>query len=341
MNNVKNLELNNSTEILNGKILNCECVDDLRLEILPQIKTQKEQWQTKINEIIEQNGYNKTSFAKKCKVSRQAVNGWKNGIIPKNREQFIKIGMAACYNVEQMNFLLTRYGRYSGLYSKNLEDCICIFVLNSEYGENALEIYDEIHNEILKLITNINMKEVNNLTTYKFNEKLSQVKNYDDLEKFIIDNAMMFTYEYYKFYAYVNMFIKSNYTHASNPYELANAQGWSSSLRQSVSNINQKKWGPTRNKIISLGLHLSMDRDQIDNMLELAHMEPLCANNIFESVIIFILEDASLNNMLEKENEDFNPDDLCIYAKRVIEEINIPEVNGFMSEIVEIDKDDE
>ncbi len=138
-----------------------------------------------------------------------------------------------------------------------------------------------------------------------------------------------------KFYSYVWANICANYT--DSVFELAEGQGWSSSLRQCVSAIRQKKWYPTRNKIISLGLHLSMDHEQIDEMLELAHMEPLCAKNIFESVILFILDDASLNDMMNENSDTFDPDDLCRYAREILEKLELPEIELFISELAEID----
>ena len=143
----------------------------------------------------------------------------------------------------------------------------------------------------------------------------------------------MFSFSYHSFYAYVKMFLSANdFGYAGSVSDLAETQGWSSSLRQCVSAIYQGKWYPTRNKIISLGLHLCMDHDQVDEMLELAHMEPLCAKNIFESVIIFILEDAELNDIL---NDD--PDSLCRYAKQVMGELDLPEIDDFLAEVSEID----
>ncbi len=68
-------------------------------------------------------------------------------------------------------------------------------------------------------------------------------------------------------------------------------------------------------------------------MLELAYMEPLCAKNPFESVIMFILEDASLNDMLEVESEFFDPDALCKYAREVLRELELPEIEDFMAEL--------
>ncbi len=80
-----------------------------------------------------------------------------------------------------------------------------------------------------------------------------------------------------------------------------------------------------------------MDHDQINEMLELAHMEHLCAKNAFESVIIFILEDASLNNKLDADSEEFDPDELCRYAREVLEKFDLPEVESFITELPEMD----
>ena len=136
------------------------------------------------------------------------------------------------------------------------------------------------------------------------------------------------------------MWIEMNYQkYSTSVYDMAEGQGWSSSLRQCVSAIRQNKWYPTRNKIISLGLHLSMDHDDIDKMLQLAHMEPLCAKNIFESIIMFILDDASLNNMLDTKSEEFDPDALCKYANEILSKLELPEVASFISELAEIDNE--
>ena len=121
---------------------------------------------------------------------------------------------------------------------------------------------------------------------------------------------------------------------------MAVVQGWSSSLRQCVSAIRQNKWYPTRNKIISLGLHLSMDHEQVDKMLELAHMEPLYAKNIFESVIIFILDTASLNNIFDTESDEFDPDELCKYARKILSELDYPEMDTFISELAGVYEDE-
>ena len=328
------------TIYIKDEISKCEEIEELKERIFPMIRTQQEQWTEKINQIITESGLTKSKFAEVCGVSRVSVNKWCKGAIPKNRDTFLRIGMVAGYDLERMNQLLRRYGQYPALYSKSLEDCVCIFVLERKYGLETLEKYNYILDKIKANIVRDNDEEQEDLATELFDAKLSYVKNEDDLEKFIAENSMMFAMAYHRFYAYVKMHIMANYQEfGGSVFELAEGQEWSSSLRQCVSAIRQKKWYPTRNKIISLGLHLSMDHEQIDEMLELAHMEPLCAKNIFESVIMFILDDASLNDLLDTESEEYDPDDLCRYARKILEDLDLPEVEAFISELPEMDED--
>lgn len=329
---------NFETLYIKDEISRCESLDELKSRIFPMIQSQKEQWKRKVNEIISVNDYSKVKFAELCGVSRVAVDNWCKGAIPKNRETFLKIGMAAKYDLESMNQLIQRYGRYPALYSKSLADCVCIFVLSHDFGTEAISQYDYIMNRIKENIICDGRTEQGDISTEQFDEKLSEVQDEDALEKFIQENVDIFATAYHNFYAYVKLYININYQRfASNISDMAEAQGWSSSLRQCVSAIRQNKWHPTRNKIISLGLHLSMDHEQIDEMLKLAHMEALCAKNVFESVIMFILDDASLNNMLDTESEEYDPDELCRYAREILSELELPEVDAFISELPEMD----
>lgn len=330
-----------NTVFIKEEISKCEDIEELKQAIFPKIRSQQEEWSRKVNDIIEEKKFTKTKFAELCGVSRVSVDKWCKGAIPKNRETFLRIGMAAGFSLEKMNQLLQRYGRYPALYSKSLEDCVCIFVISHEYGEETINKYQYILNRIKEsIIRDDTDSPVVNITTEKFDAKLAEVQCEDELEQFITENIAMFSYAYHKFYAYVKMNISANYmepAYAESVFEMAEVQGWSSSLRQCVSAIRQNKWYPTRNKIISLGLHLSMDHEQIDEMLELAHMEPLCAKNIFESVIMFILDDASLNDILNMESEDYDPDELCNYAREILSSLDLPEVEDFISELPEVD----
>lgn len=333
------------TFFIKDQIARCEDTEELRKVILPMIRTQQDQWIRKINEIVNTSGYSKSGFAELCGVSRVTLDKWLKGSIPKNRETFLRIGMAARYDVRRLDQLLQRYGQYPALYSKSLEDCVCRYVIERYCGRETIAKYQYILQRIRENIVgsgSTDKKDADTLdiATEEFDEKLSEIRDDDELEMFILENSAVFQTAYRKFYSYVMMFILVNYPgFQGSVYELAEGQGWSSSLRQCVSAIRQNKWYPTRNKIISLGLHLSMDHEQIDEMFALAHMEPLCAKNIFESVVMFILDDANLNNILDTESEEYDPDELCRYARDVMLDLNLPEVASFVSELSEIDGD--
>lgn len=316
------------TVSVNNEIYKCDNIEDLKNNIIPQLKSQKEQWGKKINGIINENDYYKREFADLCKVSRVTVNKWCNGSIPKNRETFIRIAMAADYTKEQTNQLLKRYGRYPALYPKSLEDCVCIFVLNNYSGKEKLDKYIYI---LSKIKENFQIpEETRDVTTAKFEEKLSKIQDEDELERFISENIDVFSSAYRKFYTAVRGYIEINYKDLSI-FELSNWQKWSSSLKKTVYDISREKWYPTRNKIISLGIHLCMDHEGIDEWLKLVYMEPLCGKNIFESVIMYILDSA------EKEggiyDTGYDEGELIDYAYDVIEELGINEIEDFTSEL--------
>ena len=82
-----------------------------------------------------------------------------------------------------------------------------------------------------------------------------------------------------------------------------------------------------------------MDYDEINKMLTYAHMEPLCAKNIFESTIMYILQDADLNDVLNIDAEDYDPDRLLSFARETLEKLDIPEIDAFLEELPDLSTD--
>lgn len=86
-----------------------------------------------------------------------------------------------------------------------------------------------------------------------------------------------------------------------------------------------EKWYPQRNKIISLGIHLNLDVDQINEMLELAQMEKLCAKTPFENAIIYALENAKLEDQIHCDGTN----DLCLYVRKILLSLEFEGVEFF------------
>lgn len=311
-------------------------------KLLVSIADQKKNWIQIIKQIVSDNGYSASEFGKICGVSRQAAQKWMNGAVPKKRETFIRIGFAAHYNLEQMNYFLQRYGRCNKLYPKCLEDSVYIFVLNSDTIEHTYQSCQSIIDLLkVELTTTEEDNQNESFETIALLESLSSLSTLPEMLAFVAENTSVYRDQYSKLYAYVEDFIQRNLLsdgiEEDSVYNLANSQQWSSSLRHCVSEISQKKWYPDRNKIISLGIHLNMDVEQINKMLELAQMEELCAKNPFENAIIYALENAQLEDVIYTDGTDT----LCVYVRRVLESLDYSGVDFFMDELPEDYDDDE
>lgn len=316
--------------------------EDLKKTVRQQMKTQEKMFQEKIKEILEKSGCNKKDFAAICGVSRPTFDKWCKGAIPRYRETFLKLGLMARYNVEQMNQFLQRCGRYPGLYPKSLEDCVALYVIQSGNQENGVEQYNYILQRIKNAIFPNVSDEGCDIGTVLVRDRLNQVRSESELEQFILENSSVFSSAFNRFYNYVITFVEENYGknsayNATTDKELADGQDWSSSMRSAFSNIRQRKWYPTRKKIISLGIHLAMDAEGIDEMLELAHMEPLCAKNTFEGVLLYILKQAEKELDILEDTEMRDSRELCDYILETTEELNLgcPEIDEFMKELEE------
>ena len=311
-------------------------------KLLVSIADQKKNWTQIINQIVSDNGYSASEFGKVCGVSRQAAQKWMNGAVPKKRETFIRIGFAAHYNLEQMNYFLQRYGRCNKLYPKCLEDSVYIFVLNSDTIEHTYQSCQSFIDLLkVELTTTEEDNQNESYETIALLESLSSLSTLPEMLAFVAENTSVYRDQYSKLYTYVEDFIQRNLLsdgiEEDSVYNLANSRQWSSSLRHCVSEISQKKWYPDRNKIISLGIHLNMDVDQINKMLELAQMEELCAKNPFENAIIYALENAQLEDVIYTDGTDT----LCGYVRRVRESLVYSGVDFFMDELPYDFDDDE
>lgn len=314
----------------------CEDINDIE-EILKMLQEERPFWEEQINRIIAENHYTKTKFAELCGVSRPAVLKWCNGSIPSSRDDFIRIGFAAHYNLDEMNRFLQRYGKYPALYPKALEDSVYIFVLNSDEYPHTYDFCEQTIKRMKERIIQNNTNIAHIYATEVLRKEVMSLTSIEQLESFIEKNAVSYRSAYEKFYNQVIAILMSNAISAGMTYAdrpsingLAESQGWTSSMKQCVSGIRSKTWFPLRRKVIALGIHLNLTVEQIDNLLEYAQMEPLCAKNPVECAIIYAVTDAELNNRIIN-NED--GDLLYEYVYKILTELDIADAKLLLNDI--------
>ena len=322
------------TSVLKDELLRCDDIEELRLEILPKIQEQRDAWKQKIEEIMTNNGYACKDMAELCGVSVTSVRKWSKGSLPQSREMYIRIGFAAKYNLDEMNSFLQRYGRYPRLYAKSLEDSICMFVLSSDTLSHDYKTYCELLERMKVDINGRGGAAKAIFSTATMQESILDIKDESEMEAFVLEHAGEYTSSYHKLYKHIQHYLQLNLTSSVDQskmsiQELAESQNWSSSLRHCISEIRSKRWFPTRRKLISLGLHLNMDLEEINDTLELAQMETLCAKNPVEAVLIFALEDARLKGEIVCDGTDV----LCNYVRDVFEQLEIEDAEYILDDL--------
>lgn len=352
-----------TTERLRNELDRIDNVDDLKREYLSELEQRSATWQEKIEEIMEQNGYTVTSMARECQVTKPAVTKWRKGSIPNGRDTFIRIGFAAHYDLEAMNKFLVRYGKCPALYAKSLEDSVYLFVLNSKRIPHTYQECERVMEQVKEALAQPEGAGVSaEKATGLLEKAMKRLDTEEELRSFIQENIEGYRRAYSKFYDQVIASITANNLFFAktdgagglslNVDGIANAQGWSASLRRCVYEIQQRTWFPRRQKVISLGLHLNMTLDELNELLQLARMETLCPRDPVESAIIFAMVDADLNGKIpEKVSREDLPDvlgcgagqtdyvqeatELCSHVREILEYLELPDSQILIEDLLE------
>lgn len=335
-----------STGVFSEKISHCDDIDELKRELLPKLKDQRSLWMEKIEQILTDTGYSCKKLAQLCKVSEPAVRKWRKGSLPQSRDMYIRIGFAAGYDKSEMNTFLKRYGKCPQLYIKSLEDSVCMFVLESDTVKSTYENYEKLLQMVKSEVQGLDCAYQSLCTTGDLSERFADLSSTDEMISFAKTYAASFKQTYAKLYSYIIAYLeinlKSSYDadwdkRKASFHSMATESQWSSSLRHCISETRNKRWFPLRHKIISLGLHLNMDTDAINKMLQLAHMEPLYSKSPIEAAIKWAIEDAKLcsEDLVTDPDGSIVPDgssDLCEYVKTILLQLDLAEEGNYLIE---------
>lgn len=326
------------TQMIRSGISHCADIEDLKQEILPLLQDQHSAWVEKIQRIMEEKQYTSKQLAQLCKVSDTAVRKWRKGSLPQSRDMYLRIGFAAGYDLAQMNAFLKRYGRCPQLYVKSLEDAVCIFVLESKTLAHTYETYSSVLDMVKEEFQGESEVQNAACTTGHLSVCFSSLSSIEEMVDFLKTNIPSFKQAYSKLYSFIIAYLYVN-LQSENMVEgdgrktsfhaMAVESQWSSSLRNCITEIRKKRWFPLRHKVISLGLHLNMDTDAINQMLQYAQMEPLYPKNPVEAAIIWAMNEARLCSV----NDEIIPNgssELCEFIKDVLEQLDLAEEGSYL-----------
>lgn len=327
-----------NTSTIGDSLKGCADIEELKETILPFLPDQRTQWSKKIEQILDERHISCRQLAQLCKVSEPAVRKWRKGSIPQSRDMYIRIGFAAGYTLEEMNSFLQRYGRCPQLYVKSLEDSVCMFVLQSKALDHTYDTYLQVLDLVKDEMNGAANEPRQSYTTQNMSTRFRNLRSLEEMIVFVKTHAPSYKEAYSRLYsfiiAYLHINLKNEYTtekdgRKASFHAMATESQWSSSLRHCISEIRNKRWFPLRHKIISLGLHLNMDTDAINLMLQYAQMEPLYARNPVEAAIIWAVNEAILCSDDDVLIQD-GSSDLCSFVKNILVQLDLAEEGNYL-----------
>lgn len=265
-------------------------------------------------------------------LSINCVSGFRHAI-PAKRRSVIMIAALLQLSVAETNDLLSRWAKFQKLYAKNPEDAIWMYILNNGGSDRPRELFEAYWD----IYTDMRWQELRKRgtvirqNTMALEEQINRVRRADGvlpMEDVTFVNMMrdyIRVYEdgYQKLADYIeDQFIRVSESHSGLLTEeelnalrenkkitpnilFQNDESYKNRFYTRIRNIRRKHEVPKRAFLISIGIRLAMSTAQIDKMLRLAGMQPLCAKDRLESALIFYLEELYLYyHSFFRQNED-------------------------------------
>ncbi len=305
MNDFSTQEWRNTVEAQKG-------INDIKI-LLGELSKHQYRWSAFLCAEKESRGLKTAALAARCGVTRQAVEKWQNkGALPASREGFITVGMGLGMNLEEINRLLQRYGKYPSLYAKNIDDAICIFVIDRYCAlpGRGLGSRDCVYNqaralkaEYLERIDEWHRsgKLERYYATKYIQDAIFSAESSDQFLDYVKANREVFLSKpYVQLQRHLTRFIQMQVVDATNPaivpsiHMLVHNGMLNKGFERMYSQLRSQGEIPNREKIIALGMSFNMTTEMVDKLLAYARMEPLCAKNRVELVLIYAIRTIHL-----------------------------------------------
>lgn len=289
------------------EIIHCEEIDELK-DILDKYSSYYTRWRDYINDILLRNHLSYEKLGNICGFSKNTIKSWvKENKLPKNREKFIKFGLGLRCNLHEMNHILQRYGKYPGLYSKSLEDAVCIYVIShypKDESISAYQMYIDLKDKFLEKIKIKNKRQFPDTTmrdSLDMEKSIVRSRDEDDFSEFVKRNEVEFINSYYKLVDYITSFVKAE-NMGDSYHSLVVGKELDKGYEKMISNL--KNWGevPNRHRLINLGIRLNMTLVEMNQMLSYANMEKLCPKDKLECIILFVLANMNVESPYHEIN---------------------------------------
>lgn len=288
--------------LLIGQCENQEAYEDL----VKQHQSLYRDWQDYILPKITEKRLKVTQIAAGCGVSRP-IAGKFSSSIPARRQNVIMLAMMLGMSVEETDEMLVRWAKFQRLYPKHPKDAIWIYLLRRGGSKEPKKLFDryyayyeQMKEEYLDPNSGSVMDTFMAYREIQGQETDAPLDPETDLafQQMVSRLLPSFQKGYAKLMDYIEeqLLIEEDLTNY-NVRTISASEAFrehKSFLRKYHRVINELRKThtlPSRMFLIALGIHLNLDTDGINRLLEMAGMGPLCPKDRLEGSIAFYLEE--------------------------------------------------
>ena len=323
-----------TTKIFDVQISRCEDIQEFT-DMYEEHKSQFGSWECFLAPYIKKSGYTKKEIAAFCGVNEKTGRNFLKRI-PSKRDNVIKLGMVFGMTREEIDYMLMHEARFHKLYPKSYEDAIWIHMIEHNGWEKDVPIpvvydaYQKRYQDLYKAYQKRNDIQAP-LETQIALWKLKDTVEFDQAMKEIIPSI---TDGYRKLIDFIEQQMRKTDTCISK-FDFQNDKNSVSQIYyREIKNIREEQKIPSRIFLIALGIHMNLNVEKINELLDYAGMMPLYSKDILECRLIFYLENLYLChpsyftlseevcNMMEAEDH-LEEDDLAQYIYNRLEEEEI------------------
>lgn len=276
-------------------------------------------WKEFITPLLRKNRLTAKKVSHGCNISLSSASSF-NRMIPSKRENVIMLCMMLRMSVEETNSVLMRWAKFQKLYSKHPEDAIWIYLIEKgcsstpastfkDYWDQYIIISDNyrkqpsVHNV---LDTDIALGKVIKFADSPGNANAASSAVNDVKFKTMMEELMpSFEQGYQKLMRLIDSYFmdedrllglnelkEDHRSQKDTPNTLfRNDKKWLDLYYRKIRDLEKRHSIPSRSFLIALGLRLSLDTDQLNQLLEYAGMGTLCPKDRLEGSIVFYLEE--------------------------------------------------
>ncbi len=318
-----------TTERLYKELSRCRHDEELH-SFLKNYEQFQMDWKNYINEQLMITGLSYKKFGDRCGFSKNTIKSWcEEGVVPRSRNQYIKLGFGLGMNEHEINHLLTTYGGYQELYSKDIHDAICIFFLNKQeqnaegeqYGYEMVKNWYTQYGNFVEKHT-IHMQYYNEAATMDFTREIAMKKSQKEFLRYVEENKDVFSHIYSRLIIFMEDWIQIRIKECMedsikkvSAHQLFQRKHLDGSFEVAFSKLKRHGILPTRQQLIQFAVAMNMTRNEIDYMLGLANMSPLSVRNRAECILLYLLQqfenrhpDVELENAFKMERITRSPE---------------------------------